>query len=189
MALLSGSRPDRLATTVSLLLLAVRGAAAQTPPRSEYEVKAAYLLNFARYAQWPAAAPADSSAELVICVLGHDPFGAVLDRTVAGRRVLGHPVRAMRPGSRSEALLCQMAFISGDPRAEIQPWLAELRGRPVLTVGDGPEFTEAGGTIAFVPVDQTVRFEVNRKALERSGLRLSSRVLALATRVTDGGRQ
>ncbi len=188
MALLSGSRPDRLATTISLLLLAVRGAAAQAP-RSEYEVKAAYLLNFARYAEWPAAGPADSAADLVICVLGHDPFGAVLDRTVAGRRVLGHPVRVLRPGSRAEALLCRLAFISGDPHAEIDPWLAELRGRPVLTVGDGPDFTEAGGTIAFVPVEETIRFEVNRAALERSGVRLSSRVLALATRVTEGRRR
>ena len=107
MALLTGSRPNRLATTISLLLLAVRGAAAQAP-RSEYEVKAAYLLNFARYAEWPTAAAADSGADLVICVLGHDPFGAVLDRTVAGRRVLGHPVRVMRPGSRAEAELCRL---------------------------------------------------------------------------------
>ena len=188
MALLTSSRSDRLATTISLVLLAVPAAAAQAP-RSEYEVKAAYLLNFARYAEWPSAARADSSADLVICVLGRDPFGAVLDRTVAGRRVLGRPVRVMRPGSRAEASLCQLAFIGGDPRAEIEPWLAELRGRPVLTVGDGPGFADAGGTIAFVPVEQTVRFEVNRGALERSRVRLSSRVLALATRVTEGRRR
>lgn len=184
----AASRPDRFAAAMSLLLLAARGAAAQAP-RSEYEVKAAYLLNFARYAEWPASPPADATDDLVICVLGHDPFGAALDRTVAGRRVLGRPVRVLRPGSRAEARLCQLAFIAGDSRAEIGPWLAEMRGRPVLTIGDGPDFTEAGGAIAFVPVEQTVRFEVNRNALERSGVRLSSRVMALATRVTAGGRR
>lgn len=184
----AAARPDRLAAALSLLLLAARSAAAQAP-RSEYEVKAAYLLNFARYAEWPATPPTDATDELVICVLGHDPFGASLDRTVQGRRVLGRAVRVVRPGSRAEARLCQIAFIGGDPRAEIGPWLAEMRGRPVLTIGDGPDFTEAGGAIAFVPVEQTVRFEVNRNALERSGVRLSSRVLALATRVTTGDRR
>ena len=141
------------------------------------------------YAEWPASSPADSTDDLVICVLGRDPFGASLERTVSGRHVMGRSVRVMRPGSRAEARLCQIAFIGGDPRAEIEPWLAELRGRPVLTIGDGPDFTDAGGAIAFVPVAQTVRFEVNRTALDRAGVRLSSRVLALATRVTAGGRR
>jgi hypothetical protein len=187
-AILTVPRSDRLAAAMALLLFAVRSAGAQVP-RSEYEVKAAYLLNFARYAEWPVAAPADPADDFVICVLGRDPFGAVLERTVAGRRVLGRPVRVLRPGSRAEARLCQLAFIAGDPRAEVEPWLAEMRGRAVLTIGDGPAFTEAGGAIAFVPVAQTVRFEVNRNALEQAGVRLSSRVMALATRVTTGGRR
>jgi hypothetical protein len=184
-AVLNGSRRARLTGTLSLLLLAAVRASAQTP-RSEYEVKAAYLLNFARYAVWPPAAPVGSSDDLVLCVLGHDPFGAVLDRTVAGRRVMGHGVRVLRPSSRAEAQLCRLAFIGGDRHAEIESWLSELRGRPVLTVGDGPGFAGAGGAIAFVPVDETVRFEVNLAALQRSGVRLSSRVLALANRVSAG---
>lgn len=150
----------------------------------EYEVKAAYLLNFSRYTAWPPSAlsTADSSAEVVICVLGRDPFGTLLDRTIADRRVLGHRVEIRRPGSPAQARQCHVAFISGDQRTEVDPWLASLRGSPVLTVGEGSAFAKAGGAIAFVRAGQTVRFEANLDALRLAGLQLSSRVLALATR-------
>ncbi len=180
MALLTRLSRRRPLAAISFLTLAARSASAQVP-HPEYEVKAAYLLNFARYAQWPG--PTDPGAALVICVVGHDPFGAVLDRTVAGRRVLGREVRVLRPASRAEARECGLAFIGGDRRSEVDTWLAELRDRPVLTVGDGAEFTEAGGAIGFVVSDRSVRFQVNLAALRQSGVTLSSRVLALATRV------
>jgi hypothetical protein len=150
----------------------------------EYEVKAAYLLNFSRYTAWPPSVlpTADSSADVVICVLGRDPFGTMLERTVAERRVLGHRVEVRRPGNPAQARQCHVAFISGDQRSEVDPWLVSLRGSPVLTVGEGSAFARAGGAIAFVRAGQTVRFEANLDALRLAGVQLSSRVLALATR-------
>ena len=182
MALLKHPRRCRSLAALSLFALTARGLRSQVA-HPEYEVKAAYLLNFARYAAWPGSGGSEAAGDLVICVLGHDPFGAVLDRTVAGRTVLGRPVRVLRPANRAEAGPCQLAFVGGDRRSEIEPWLSDLSDRPVLTVGDGAQFTDAGGAIGFVVRDRTVRFEVNLDALRHSGVKLSSRVLALASRV------
>lgn len=169
---------------VAVLGQGLRIASAQEA-HPEYEVKAAYLLNFSRYTAWPAAAlpPSDSSADVVICVLGRDPFGAMLDRTVAEHRVLGRRVQVRRPGNPAQARRCHVAFIGGDLRSEVEPWLVSLRDSPVLTVGEGSAFARAGGAIAFVRTGQTVRFEANLNALRQAGVQLSSRVLALATRV------
>ena len=166
------------------LVAAIAGAplAAQEGQRPEV-VKAAYLLAFTRYIERPAPGPA-AGTPLTVCVLGRDPFGPVLEQTIGTRRSLGREVRVARPASAARAPGCSIAYVAGEPGAEAQPWLAALSGHPVLTVGEGPEFTAGGGMIACVTVDETIRFEINVAALRAAGLQLSSRVLALAVRVT-----
>ncbi len=167
--------------SVALLTLGTARGAAQSAASLETEVKAAYLLNFTRYVEWPAAAFARPDSPITICVVGRDPFGAVLDSIVENRRVQGREVRVQRAASPQAGLDCQVVYVGGG--VERARALAAWRGRPVLLVGDEDSFAADGGTIAFVLVEETVRFEVNVAAARADGLQISSRVLTLATRV------
>ena len=170
-------------------LTVVKGAWSQidvqnsrTPDESlEYRVKAAYLLNFTRYVEWPPSAAVDS--QLSICVLGADPFGRILDVTVAGRTVQGRSLQVRRIQSASEASGCEVVFVSRETWRRNPASLKVLGGTGALTVGESEQFARGGGVIGFVIVDETVRFVVNDAARDRAGLRISSRMLSLAAAI------
>ena len=151
---------------------------------SEYQVKAAFLLNFGKYVEWPAAALANET--LAICVFGSDPFGAALDQTLAGRRLAGHPVEARRVSEVSEAHGCQILFVSRAKPDRLDAVLSGLQGQPILLVGEQERFAHEGGIINFVEVKKKIRFEINEAAARRAGLKISSKLLKLATIVEDG---
>jgi hypothetical protein len=148
----------------------------------EYRVKAAYLLNFTRYVDWPTGSPGADSV-LSICVLGADPFGTVLDATVAGRTAHGRSLRVRRFQSATESAGCEVVFVSSETWRRSPESLKSLRRAGSLTVGESEQFARLGGVIGFVILDQTVRFVVNDEARSRAGLRISSRMLALAADV------
>jgi hypothetical protein len=187
MALLTSARAARVvvgcAVAAAWSLGFVQPAPAQAPPGApEYQIKAAYLLNFTRYVEWPPSVFDGTGASLNVCVVGRDPFGNVLDRTMAGRRIGGRFLRVLRP-ARPAGDRCHVAFIGQTTAAVREAWLGALQDEPTLTVGEGARFAEAGGMIAFVIVNQTVRFEINVEAVRSGGLQISSRVLTLATRL------
>jgi YfiR/HmsC-like len=146
----------------------------------EYQVKAAYLYNFAKFVDWPATS-ADAGKPFVIGVLGRDPFGRVLDETVEGKTVRGRAVAVRRVASPAEARECDEIFI-GEIR-HLPEILQALRGRSVLIVGETVDFVLEGGMIGLVKEDNKVRFEVNTTAAEKARLRVSSQLLRLARRV------
>ena len=146
----------------------------------EYRVKAAYLLNFTRYVEWPAPAADDM---LNICVLGADPFGKILDATIAGRTAHGRPLRARRLQTAAEATGCEVVFVSSETWRRSPESLKALDRAGSLTVGESEQFARRGGVIGFVIVDETVRFVVNDEARDRAGLRISSRMLSLAAAI------
>ena len=151
----------------------------------EYQVKAAYLLNFTRYVEWPAQSFDAPGAPLTICVLGRDPFGTVLDATVQGRTAHGRPVSIRRIRSDREAAACHLVFMSRETRRTQRDLPGTLRRLGILTVGESDEFAQHGGVIGFIIQDETVRFVVNAEARDRAGLRISSRMLSLAAAVYD----
>ena len=148
----------------------------------EYRVKAAYLLNFTRYVEWPERVAATDSA-LNICVLGADPFGRVLDLTVAGRTAHGRPLQVRRIRAAAESPGCEVVFVSRQTWQRTPPSLKALEQTGSLTVGESEEFARGGGVIGFVILDETVRFVVNDEARDRAGLRISSRMLSLAAAI------
>jgi hypothetical protein len=146
----------------------------------EYQVKAAYLLNFTRYVEWPEQAFTSPTAPIDICVLGTDPFEGALEQAVAGRLTRNRPLIVHLRRTASEARYCPVVFVPGPVWRRNRGVLDQLRGHGVLTVGESREFAEAGGIIGFVIEDASVRFVVNLAARDRAGLRISSRMLALA---------
>jgi hypothetical protein len=147
----------------------------------EYQIKAAYLYNFLKYVDWPEPI----NRTFLICVAGQNPFGSVLDGLTSNERVRGNPVKTeiilgFEPG-------CDVIFT---PRtSNIPAYLQGAAGKPILTVGETPRFIEQGGIVNFFLENGKVRFEINRNAAERAGLRFSSRLLQLAKIVDPGAEE
>jgi hypothetical protein len=150
-------------------------------PRSEYEVKAAFLLNFTRFIEWPPEAFADEGGGFSICVLGEDPFQNALDQVVEGESVRGRRVVVSRvkrpPGAKS----CQVLFI-GKGEKDVSGILSGV-GPGVLTVGEQPGFLRDGGIINFALEGRHVRFDINQRAAANASLTISARLLNVARTV------
>jgi hypothetical protein len=186
MALLIVRWSRRLGAGVVALAAGATGApaVAQAPSRlQEYEVKAAYLLNFTRYVEWPAGAFATPTAPIVIGVLGRNPFGPLLEQTFAGRTVQERRIEVLELDGPAEAASCHAVFVSREEWRLHPNLLEQLGRRGLLTIGEGDDFVRRGGVLGFVPVGETVRFSVNLQAGRRAGLRVSSRMLSLAVAV------
>jgi len=169
-----------LPTLLLALLLAVPGAApAQTA--EEYAVKAAFLYNFTKFVDWPAAAFPDAGV-FKICVLGDDPFGGSL-QAIAGEQVGSRKLKVARTDAASRSGGCQILFISRSERDRIPQILAAVKGAPVLTVGDGKGLADDGVIVNFILEGTRVRFEINTESAERAGLQISSKLLQLAKRL------
>jgi len=160
-------------------------AAAQPNGPSEYDVKAAFLFNFAKFVEWPAdALPADGT--FVIGVAGADPFQRAL-RDLEGASVAGRRLVVRRWTRLEEAPACQILFISASEEERLPAILQRIGGRPILTVGDADGFAARGVMINFRTREQKIRFEINLASAEAAGLKLSSQLLKLATLVTAPG--
>ncbi len=179
----------RLLTTLIALmpLLAVswaeQPATAQDQP-SEYQVKAAFLYHFAEFTEWPAGAFDSPGSPFVIGILGPDPFGKDLERTIGGKEIRNHPIRLLRLGSLDDASQCHIVFVSRSSGADSNTHrLLERAG--ILSIGEAPDFLKAGGMIRLQMRENKVRFAVNAVAAERAGLRISSKLLRLGLKVED----
>ncbi len=147
----------------------------------EASVKAAYIYKFLPYVEWPAASFANADSPQVIGVMSADAVHGELEQLVAGRRVNGRAlvVRKVTPGDSLEGV--HVLYLGRSARASaVMPMVV---GKPVLVITDAPTGLAEGGALNFILVDGRVRFEAAPAAAERSGLRLSSRLLAVAERV------
>jgi hypothetical protein len=135
--------------------------------------------------EWPDEV---SGVSFDICVAGADPFGAALDTTVRGKSLDGRPLSVRRLKRTEGALTCRLLFFGPMNQRNASVLLGELRNQPVLTVGEGREFAAQGGVVGFYVLDQRVRFEINREAAARARLKISSKLLSVATLCTEEAR-
>ena len=179
----SSTLPARLLAAVVLLIFSPALAKAQQHP-TEAQVKAAYVYNFGKFVRWESDSPA-KHASFDICVLGKDPFGAVLDSTLAGETINGKRITVSRLASSQEAAHCSVLFVASSEESHLSLILAAAQRSNVLTVSDLPHFAERGGIIGLVMQGDRIRFKVNREAAEESRLILSSELLKVAAEVID----
>ncbi len=163
-------------------LLALFAAYADEGERvPEYQVKALYLGRLPAFVEWPATPAGEPKAEAFrLGVLGASPFNDPLAELLGSKTILGLPVRVKYARSLDELLDCRMIFICESERYWVPEILAQLRGRPILTVGDAPDFALKGVMVSFFLDHKHVSLQVNRSALRASGLDLSSHLLKLA---------
>jgi hypothetical protein len=176
-----------IVVVVWVLLWTARMNAQQAKPK-EYEVKAAYLYNFARFVRWPANVPTTQDNSFSICVLGQDPFGPTLDSTLAGESLDGRPVVVRRISRAQDVGDCRIMFISSTEENHLKQILAALENSLVLTVSDMPDFSRRGGMIQFVLEGSKVRFEINLANAEAARLTVSAELLKVAATVRKNGQ-
>ena len=175
--------PRLAIVAISWVLIVPPGMQGQHSKPKEYEVKATYLYSFSRFVEWPGQAPQVLTDSFAICVLGENPFGPVLEATVAQETIAGKSVVARHIPTPQDALKCRVLFISSSEEKQLKQILACLGTASVLTVSDLPQFTDRGGMIQFILEGNRVRFEVNLAPAEHAGLTLSSELLKVAVNV------
>ena len=176
------------ACLAAALLCASRNAAAQEP--ATYEVKAAFLTNFAKFAEWPPDTLLDG-APMTFCVMGDEDVASAIERLKSrhgpGRqfRVLRLKVDILSHRQESALQACHVLYASG---IETKLWpvlLAAIEGKPLFSVSDSPGFAERGGLAALYVELKRMRFAINVDTMRRSGLHLSAALLSLAKIVKD----
>lgn len=174
-----------LASSAILLIVFEAPLPAQDNP-SEYQLKAAFVYNFAKFVDWPPNAFSSPQSPFVICILGADPFGSVIDDALRGKTVATHPVVIRRVKDAASARRCAIVFVSTSEKNHVSDILQGMKGANALVVGDFGGFAAAGGAIDLTLQDSRVRFAINPAAADDAGLRISSKLLALATIVRGG---
>jgi len=162
-----------------LLVLAMMAPGTAVAQPSESAVKAAFLPRFARYVTWPPTAMPRGGDPFFLCVIGSDPFGAMLDDAVRSQSVDGRRIVVRRMDSADGADGCQIAFVQGNRLHSTAQLIGALGNRPILTVtdfGDGAR----RGIVHFTIFGGRVRFFIDQSSATRRGLNISSRLLALA---------
>ena len=161
-----------------LLLLALPGVLGHAQVSSEPQLKAAFLINFLKYIEWPAS----SASTVTICLFGRDTLGAYLS-SYEGRTIGGRELRIRRINGPDQVAECQLLFIPDTEDARFGAVLRWVESQPVLTVSDADAFTRQGGAIALVRLDGRLQFDINVDVLNRAGLKPHSQMMRLAHQV------
>jgi hypothetical protein len=146
----------------------------------EYQVKAAFLYNFAKFVEWPSQAFKTPQDPLLVCVLGHNPFGNALKEVIRGKAIEGRAFAFRMVADAEEASACQILFVSSVEGKHFRSLWGNLKPAGILTVGETQGFAADGGVINFKLDDGRVRFEINIDAAEHQQLHISSKLLSLA---------
>lgn len=149
---------------------------------SEAAVKAAFLPRFARYVTWPPTSTPKAGESFILCVIGDDRFGRLLDDAVRAQSIEGRSVTVRRLQDGANAGACHVAFVAGTKQQPVGQLLAAIGRRPILTVTDASNGGQRG-MIHFSIQSGRVRFFIDQGAAQQRGLNISSRLLALAVGV------
>ncbi len=167
----------RIALGILLGACALSALGQETP--TEYDVKAAYLFNFAKFFEWPAEAFADRQAPLALCIAGRDPFGAALaayDR----RTVQTRELRVRRGVALGDLSGCHILFVAESEERQLRRILQATLDLPIVTVSDIEGFADSGGIIGLVTGEKRVQFEVNLVSAQQARVKVSSQLLRIA---------
>jgi len=166
---------------ISCLVLSIQpcsDVAAKTA--DEYFVKAAFVMNFAKFTQWPEKTFTDDADEIRLCVMGDDSvytaFSKIEGNTINGLRLVVKKIKTTQ-----EIENCHVLFVSRPNRDDLPKIFAGIKKKPILTIGEITGFETSGGIINLEKEEDKIRFSINVTAAKQSGLEISSRLLRLAT--------
>jgi hypothetical protein len=151
---------------------------------TEYDVKAAFLLNFVRFVDWSDRMRGDTDKELILGIAGEDHFGSALN-LIRGVKVKNRTLVIKNADDSNSLTSCDILFISASEKDRLPSIMATLKDLPILTVSEIEGFARRGGMINFITVEKKIRFEINPDAAKQVGIHISSQLLQLARIVTN----
>lgn len=162
----------------------------QTGENIEYKVKAAYLERFTRFIEWPEeTALSDTNQEFILGIIGKSPFESILEEDYAKQKIKNHYVQIREISDIKEISSCHILFICESENENLQNILAKTKTEPVLTIGDTEGYAQKGVLINMFLDSNKIRFEINYKAVQQSGLRISYKLLNVAKIVDSSEEQ
>jgi len=179
-----GKTTKRLTCFLLMALCLLGGVATSGAEEAsqEYQLKAAFLVNFARFITWPEQAFAPELPELIICVVGRNPFGTALSG-VENKKIGGRSLRVVTADSLKKIPPCHLLYVSRSEANDLNTLTAHLGRQAVVTVSDISGFLKEGGTIEFVTKENRLSFAINNSALKQRGIQASASLLDLAASV------
>lgn len=177
---LRGVRQLALGLLLALAGLGVSRGADPPLAAPEYQVKAAFLLNFARFVEWPGADQWPADRPIVLGIQELEPFGEAL-KLIEGRTAQGHTLQVRHITSTNELDSCDLLFLNSPQPSEVRQYLRLASGKPILTIGETPGFASAwGGVIRLRQDGEHMQIHVNPAAARDAGLKVSSQLLEIA---------
>ncbi|HUL09995.1 MAG TPA: YfiR family protein [Candidatus Acidoferrum sp.] len=182
----SARLPRRLVALVTALaMVAMPSIAVPAQEANEQLLKVAFIYNFAKFTTWPDSVFADAKAPITFCVVGKHEFGNAFD-SVQGKSVGGRTVVVKYLSAYRDKDDCQVVYVAPSEKARLPKIVSTSKEVHALTVSDLDGFGESCGIIRMVRgADDRIGFEINVKAAEESGLKLSSKLLNLAKRQVE----
>lgn len=153
----------------------------------EYEVKAAFVHNFAKFIEWPEHAFDRADSPLRIGILGEGPINEPL-MGMTGKGVQNRSLEVTRVRNTKNLRQYHIVFVNPSEKGRVRSILRALKGTGILTIGDFEGFAEQGGAFNFYLEEGKVRFEINDCAARRENLKISSKLLRLARIVCSNNR-
>ncbi|MBI2423175.1 MAG: YfiR family protein [Candidatus Hydrogenedentes bacterium] len=181
-----GPRRDQAFRRIACLLLAVAlsvPAVHGQRSASEEELKAAFIFRFLNFIEWPENTFEKEDDPIIVGLLGESPMEKELDKALSGKYVQERPLQ-LKLGATAEALKdCQVVFIAESASEELAAVLEQLKGAPIVTVSDLPDFARKGGMIQLFRADNKVRFDINMDSVKSAKIKISSRLIQLASSI------
>jgi hypothetical protein len=168
----------------ALLCLSAGGARADQESASAYEIKAAFLYNFALHVEWPASAFDTPNSEILIAVLGEDPFKGFLDNAVKDKTAQGRSLKVLHPAKPGELAKCHILFVPDGEKEHMTKVREFVKDGPILVVGESEKLLEQGVVMNFFIEEKRVRFALSLKAAKKQNLKIGSKLQKIA-RVVD----
>jgi hypothetical protein len=180
----AGSVGCLLVAGVSLTIGTSVTFAAEDAPL-DFQVKAAFLVNFPKYVDWPSAVVAETNSPITVAIFGDDNVAGEFENMIqGGRTVSGRPVRLKRITKEEQiGADCQIVFIASSERQRVPAILEKVKGTGILTVGENEDFLQQGGIVNLVHRDRKIRLQINLDAAREAHLKISTRLLVAADMV------
>ena len=172
-----------LAILAAFLLANPSRVAAGQLAQNEYRLKANFLAMSPSFVEWPVDAVTSSRGTFALCVYGDFFFGTTLAEMARASKVQGRRIEVKWIKKEGDLRACNLLFVSRSEQKHYESVTQAVRGTSILTIGETPEFLDAGGMVSLVMEGSKLQFDVNLGAAERAHLKMSSRLLALARHV------
>ena len=142
----------------------------------EYGVRAAFLVTFTRFIQWP------HEGALAFCIAGDDVFTVAMTSAIGHRRTDGREMGVRSLGPKDDFTRCDVVFVGKFATRRTAAILKQVHDLPLLTVSESEAFLDEGGDVRVFVSDNRIRFQINAKAAGERGIKINSQLLSLATR-------